>query len=82
MSLKIDWDDISLISNDIKLIRENPDKINWSLLSLNKNVIEVLEENPDNIDWYNLSENPNAINFLKKIKRKLNGDIYQEIRIQ
>ena len=68
--------------NAIKLLKENSNKINWDNLSLNPNAIALLKLNINKINWTNLSANYNAIELLKKIKIKLIGLLYLQIKMQ
>ena len=49
---------LSMNSNAIPILEQNPDKIDWFWLSLNPNAIHLLEQNPDKIDWTSFSGNP------------------------
>jgi hypothetical protein len=66
---------LSLNSNAIDFLKENPEKINWIYLSQNENAIELLANNQDKIDWYNLSKNPNAIELLRNNKNKIDNNV-------
>jgi hypothetical protein len=72
---KIDWGGLSMNSNAIDLLKENPKKIDWELLSTNSSpeAIKLLKENKDKIDWKLLSANssPDAIKLLKENDDKI-----------
>jgi hypothetical protein len=56
---KIEWKQLLLNPNAIRLLEQNQNKINWDNLSKNLNAIHLLEQNQRKIDWHNLSQNPN-----------------------
>jgi hypothetical protein len=68
---KLNWINLSLNPNAIKLLENNPEKIDWCNLSLNPNAIKLLEKNQDKIEWYYLSKNKNAIKLLKDNPEKI-----------
>jgi AraC-like DNA-binding protein len=70
----LNWQIISQITTDIKLLRDNFDCINWNYLSSNPNALELLQENPHLIDWDELSTNPGAIPIIEKYFDKINID--------
>jgi hypothetical protein len=70
----VDWNAISLNSNDLDLLEANIDQINWRLLSLNRNpnTIQLLSTHQDKIDWEHLCLNPRAIKLLAANTDKIN----------
>ena len=55
---KINWDQLSMNTSAIELIKRNLNRINWRLLSMNPAAIDLLEQHKRHINYTELSLNP------------------------
>jgi hypothetical protein len=68
---KINWNKMSMYSNNISLMSKYIDKLNWEYLSCNIHAVELLEKHQNKIYWELLSQNINAIKLLENNIDKL-----------
>jgi len=69
---KLDWSQLSLNPNAIKLLEENLDKIHWCQLSKNTNGIELLLKNFDKIHLQNFAQNDKLPEIFDDLINKIN----------
>ena len=55
---RLEWEELSLHSDNIDFLEQNLDKIDWDDLSFNPFAIPILEKHPDKINWIKFSANP------------------------
>jgi hypothetical protein len=60
---KIIWDQLSINTSAIELIKRNLNRINWRLLSTNPAAIDLLEKYKNHINYTELSMNPAIFEF-------------------
>lgn len=69
---KVDYQTVSLESDNQVELKELEHFLDWRLLSANPRAVPFLEKNLDKVNWNWLSLNPNAIHLLEAHPDKIN----------